>query len=122
MTRNWLRLAAILAALAWATAACYSRPALTFTPDALPDAAVGLSYSAVIMVAGNQTPVGNISADSGLPPGLSLEWVESADRNRADLNGTPTTAGTYQLTISAWCLGTNVSGQTGTRQYTLIVR
>lgn len=108
--------------LAASSAACGTRPPLTFSPDTLPDAAVGLSYSAVIMVAGNQTPVGNISADTGLPPGLSLEWVESADRNRADLNGTPTTAGTYQLTISASCLGTSVNGQTGSRQYTLVVR
>jgi hypothetical protein len=63
-----------------------------------------------------------MSADAGLPPGLTLASHENPERNRAELSGTPTTAGTYQLTISAWCLGSNVSGQTGSRQYSLVVR
>ncbi len=108
-------------AVASTTVACNTRPPLTFAPDALPDATLAVPYSAVITISGNETPVGNVSADSGLPPGISLHWDENGDRNRAELTGTPTSAGTYQLTINAWCLGTNVSGQTGTRQYTLVV-
>jgi hypothetical protein len=107
--------------LCTSTAACQSRPALSFAPDSLPDATVGTAYSAVITISGNQTPVGNVSADSGLPPGLSLHWDENGDRNSAELSGTPTTAGTFEMVISAWCLGTNVNGQTGSRNYSVVV-
>jgi hypothetical protein len=37
------------------------------------------------------------------------------------IHGTPTTPGSYTFTISVWCYGTNVSGQTGDKQYTLVV-
>ena len=103
--------------MAAASAACTTRPPLSFAPDSLPDGTVAQPYRTVITISGSQTPVGNMSADAGLPPGLTLHWDESADRNVAELSGTPTTAGTYQLTISAWCLGTNVNGQTGSRRY-----
>jgi hypothetical protein len=108
--------------LAASSVACDTRPPLSFAPDTLPDATVGVVYSVVITISGNQTPVGDFFAESGLPPGLTLRWDESADRNRAELSGTPTATGTYQFTVSAWCLGTNVSGQTGSHAYTLLVR
>ena len=108
--------------MAAASAACSTRPPLSFSPDTLPDATVGSTYNVVITISGDQTPVGNVSADSGVPPGLALAWNENGNRNHAQLIGTPTTAGTYQLTISAWCLGTNVNGQTGSREYSLVVR
>jgi hypothetical protein len=111
----------LLAALSTAVA-CDTRPALSFSPDSLPDATLGVPYGVTISVAGNQTPVGDFFAESGLPPGLSLAWDEKGDRNAAVLSGTPTAPGTYNFTISAWCLGTNVNGQTGSHEYALIVR
>jgi hypothetical protein len=109
-------------ALAATTAACDTRPSLSFAPDTLPDGTVGQQYGVTITVSGNQTPVGDFFPEANLPPGLTWSWDENADRNVAQLTGTPTTAGTYQVTVSAWCLGTNVSGQTGSREYTLVIR
>ena len=109
-------------ALATTLVACTVRPALTFSPEALPDGAVGQPYSVAISIGANQTPVGDIYAEGALPPGLALPFDRNAPSSTATLSGTPTEAGTYQLTISAWCLGTNVSGQTGSHQYTIVVR
>jgi hypothetical protein len=109
------------AVLATSSAACDTRPALTFAPESLPDATVGQPYSATITVSGNQTPVGNIYAEADLPPGLTLVYDQNARGSTAELSGTPTVSAIYQFTVSAWCLGTNTSGQTGSRQYTLAV-
>ena len=100
--------------------ACQSRPALSFAPEILPNGTVGQPYSAVIAITGNETPVGDISTADALPPGLTLVYGNRGDSS-AQLIGTPTLAGSYPLTISAWCLGTNVSGQTGSHQYTVVV-
>jgi hypothetical protein len=35
--------------------------------------------------------------------------------------GTPTQAGTFPITLSVWCYGTQESGQTGEKQYTIMV-
>ena len=80
-----------------------------------------MRYSAVITISGNQTPVFQISADIELPPGLALEYDPDVGGNRAELSGRPTVPGTYALTITAWCLGTNVSGQTGSHVYRIVV-
>lgn len=103
------------------TTACGTRPPLTFSPDTLPDATVGVPYSAVITISGNETPVGDVSSSVGVPNGLTLHWDENGDRNRAELTGTPLSAATYEFTISAWCLGTNVNGQTGSHKYSVLV-
>lgn len=96
------------------------RPALQFLPDKLPAAQVGGTYKQEILIAGNATPVGNYSISGGvLPPGLELIMDEQTHSGR--IAGTPTLAGTYQFTVSVWCYGTNVSGQTGDRQYSLVV-
>ena len=59
--------------------------------------------------------------DGRLPDGLQLVLGDNHD-NTMRISGTPTAAGTYHFTISVWCLGTNVSGQTGTQVYTLVVK
>jgi len=96
------------------------RPALQFLPEKLPDARVGQSFKVEIVISGNVTPVGNYSISAGaLPPGLDLIWDE---QNRTGkLTGIPAQAGTYQFTVSVWCLGTNVGGQTGDKRYSLVV-
>ena len=98
-----------------------SRPALVFSPDQLPPATVGTPYQAEITIDRNETPVGGASVAPGtLPGGLTLELLPGqADTVR--IAGTPTTAGTYAFTVSVWCFGTNVNGQTGEHDYTITV-
>ena len=98
-----------------------SRAALEFSPDKLVDAVVGQPYQAVISVSNNETPVGDIYVSAGaLPAGVTLEFVSGSSRS-ATLSGTPTAAGSYVFTVAAWCLGTNVSGQSGQHSYSLVV-
>ena len=95
-------------------------PALEFLPDKLPVAQVGQPYQVDILVARNMTPVGNYSiSDGALPPGLHLVMDQNTRIGR--ISGTPTQAGMVKFTVSVWCLGTNVKGQTGDKQYTLVV-
>jgi hypothetical protein len=118
-----IRLAVVFVILvAGGLAACNpARPGLTFSPLALPNATAGSAYLQTITVSNNETPVGDISVSSGaLPPGLTLNFVRGSSVS-ADVTGTPTTRGTYVFTVSAWCLGTNVSGQTGDQSYALVV-
>ena len=65
--------------------------------------------------------MGGASVQDALPPGLELALAkEPADT--IEISGTPTVAGKYSFTISVWCYGTNVSGQTATQAHTLMVR
>jgi hypothetical protein len=116
-----LALAMVIVVAASLGACSPARPALAFSPSALPNAVAGSPYLHTITISNNETPVGDISVSSGaLPPGMALNFVRGSSVS-ADLTGTPTTAGTYVFTISAWCLGTNVSGQTGDQSYALVV-
>ena len=122
-TLRELRLWAPVLLLAATLLACRGgqRPALVFAPAELPEAQVGQSYSATISVSGNVTPVGDVFVDAGtLPAGLQLNFDEAS--RTAELSGAPTEAGTFKFTVGAWCLGTNVSGQTGQREYELVVK
>ncbi len=101
---------------------CTPRPALQFSPATLPDAQVGSSYAATITVSQAVTPVGGASVQDGaLPAGLDLALAKEPD-NTIQISGTPTVAGTFSFTIYVWCYGTNVSGQTATQGYTLVVK
>ena len=109
--------------LAAALLACRGgqRPALVFSPTELPEAQVSQVYSATITVSENVTPVGGMSVDiSALPAGLEFTFDETA--RAATISGTPTETGTFKITVSAWCFGTNVSGQTGEHEYQLVVK
>ncbi len=89
---------------------------LVFDPDLLPDAQVGVPYEVTISISQNRTPAGDFSLSEGaLPPGLELVYVQAEDT--AKITGTPTQAGTFAFTISVWCYGTSVNGQTGDKQY-----
>jgi hypothetical protein len=99
-----------------------SRPALEFSPAALPDATAGTAYTADIVVSQTATPVGGASVQDGsLPTGVDLALVDGTP-NTVRISGTPKAAGVFTFTVSVWCYGTNVSGQTGTQQYVLIVK
>jgi hypothetical protein len=96
------------------------RPALEFMPDKLPGAQVGHPYNLEILISRNVTPVGNFSiSDGALPPGLELLMDEQL--HTARITGTPSQSGTFKFTVSVWCYGTNVNGQTGEKQYALVV-
>ena len=119
-----LRLAIPAAVLLLASLACIVSPllrsSLVFSPDALPAAQVNQPYSVDITVSKNATPMFEAGvADGSLPDGLTVELQQ--DENLVRISGTPTEAGTYTFTISVACYGTNVSGQTGTKDYTLVV-
>ena len=121
-SKNSFRLTLAALAILFSTTFCIltPRPALQFLPDQLPSARVGQPYKVDIIISGNVTPVGNYSVPAGaLPPGLSLVMDQTLRIGR--ISGTPTQAGTFKFTVSVWCLGTNINGQTGEKQYTLVV-
>jgi hypothetical protein len=112
------------ALVAAAVSGCWfeSRPALEFSPATLADAQVGVPYAVTITVGQAVTPVGGAGIEDGaLPDGLTLVLGEKHD-NTMTISGTPTVAGTFHFTISVWCYGTNISGQTGAQRYELVVR
>lgn len=93
---------------------------LKFSPDTLPDAQVGTAYDAEIRISLNNTPVGDFFISEGeLPEGLEFTFLDGEDA--ATIAGTPTEAGTYTFTVTVWCFGTQVSGQTGEKTYSLTV-
>jgi hypothetical protein len=113
---------ALAAAALAAVSGCEVRGELQFSPATLPDAQVGVPYAATITVTEAATPVGGAGIESGaLPTGLSLDLGEAHD-NTIHIHGTPTVSGSFSFTISVWCYGTNVSGQTGTQAYALVVK
>jgi hypothetical protein len=96
------------------------RPPLEFSPDSLPDAQAGIMYSADIVVTQNQTPMFQAEVIEGtLPAGLALELVK--EENLIRISGTPTESGSFTFTVGVACYGTSVNGQTGTKQYMLVV-
>ena len=98
-----------------------SHPALTFTPDKLPAAHVGQRYDQQIHIGNARTPVDSVTITSGrLPAGLTLTKLPG-DANTAEISGTPTAAGTASFTVQVYCFGTNTTGQSGKRDYTLTV-
>ena len=106
------------------TLACFApiepRPDLEFDPAQLPAAQLGVPYEATITVQGNVTPMFLFDIVEGsLPDGLTWEYHEHDDF--AKISGTPSRAGTFTFKVSASCLGTNVSGQTGEIEYTIEV-
>ena len=119
-----MRLFLLCASLALSLIACDAgRPPLGFEPSELPSGIVGLPYTATVTITGNETPVGDIYvAEGDLPPGVRLEFAGRGSGSTAQFSGTPTAAGSYDVTVAAWCLGTNVSGQTGEKTYTIQIQ
>jgi hypothetical protein len=104
------------------TAVLGCRSELQFSPTTLPDAQVGSAYTATININQAATPVDGASVQDGaLPAGLTLTATRESG-NTILISGTPMFAGTFKFTIYVWCLGTQVSGQTATQEYTLVVK
>lgn len=113
----------LLFSCCWLLSSCEGEllgPELTFSPTKLPTAVKGEPYQVTITILDNDTPVGNVFIKEGdLPQGLTLDFSEGNDF--AEIGGTPEERGTFKFVISAWCLGTNVTGDKGEQAYTLIV-
>jgi hypothetical protein len=73
-----------------------------------------------IKISQNTTPVGGFEISEGnLPKGLVFEFTND---DGAKIFGVPEETGTFIFKTSVWCYGTNTSGQTGEREYTIIVK
>jgi hypothetical protein len=59
--------------------------------------------------------------DGALPAGLDLALAKEPE-DTIQISGTPSASGTFSFTISVWCYGTQVGGQTATQTYTLVVK
>lgn len=86
-------------------------PTITISPASLPDGAVGTPYSQTLSASGGNPPYTFTVSLGTLPPGLSLDGVTGV------ISGTPTTAGTYNFTITA----TDADTCTGVRAYSIDV-
>lgn len=97
-----------------------TRQPLILEPATLPSAQKGIAYEAELSVSQNETPVVDFYLIEGaLPDGLIIEHVEAEDT--AKITGTPSKAGTFVFTILVQCYGTSVSGQSSSKDYTIVV-
>ena len=117
----------IVVALALVTFSCslgnisLKSDVLQFSPDTLPGGQVDQAYKVVITLSNQRTPAFNMGAgDDHLPPGLKGAFDQ--EKQTYTIEGTPTQAGAFPLKISAVCYGTNVSGQTGEKEYQLVIK
>ena len=93
---------------------------LVIEPAALPDAQLGVMYEAEIHITQNVTPVGDmVITDGVLPSGMELVFMEGEDS--AIISGIPDETGTFPFTLTVWCYGTQVSGQTLEKDYQIVV-
>ncbi len=84
-------------------------PTITVSPATLPDGTVGVAYNQTITASGGASPY-MFSFTGNLPTGLTLS-------TSGILSGTPTTAGTYNFTVTA----TDSSNYTGSQAYTVMI-
>ena len=69
----------------------------TFSPTTLPDATVGVSYSATVSVTADATIRGG-GNKSSLPAGIT-RCIWNSSKGMFTISGTPTTAGTHKFTL-----------------------
>jgi hypothetical protein len=93
---------------------------LKIEPDSMPNGQIGVEYVSEILISDNVTPINSVFiSDGALPAGLELAFVDGEDG--AKISGMPVEAGTFTFTIFVSCKGTMVAGQTGEKEYTIIV-
>ncbi|MGZ0785945.1 autotransporter domain-containing protein [Pseudomonas saponiphila] len=88
-----------------------SAPTLVLTPATLGAGTAGSAYSATLSVAGGTAPYTYAISAGSLPAGLSLNVASGL------ISGTPSTAGTSNLTVTA----TDANGATGVRNYSIAI-
>jgi hypothetical protein len=85
-------------------------PAVSIEPAALPSGTVGVAYSETLTGSGGTPPYTFAVTSGALPPGVTLTPA-------GVVAGTPTTAGSYNVTIR----GTDVLGCFGTATYVMVI-
>ncbi|MFN7973831.1 MAG: Ig domain-containing protein [Acidobacteriota bacterium] len=83
---------------------------ITLNPAALPNGTIGIAYAQLISASGGTAPYTFTVTAGALPPGLTLGAGGL-------LSGIPTTAGTFNFTVTA----TDANGCTGTQAYTIVI-
>ena len=86
-------------------------PAVTVSPATLPDWTVNKSGYSQTLTSANGTGAKTLSIPSGLPTGMTFTPASGV------LNGTPTTAGTFNFTLTA----TDAVGASGSRPYSIVI-
>ncbi len=86
-------------------------PIITVNPATLPGGTVGTAYSQTVSGSGGTGPYTFAVTSGALPTGLSLNGTTGL------INGTPSTAGNFNFTITA----TDLNGCPGTRAYSIVI-
>jgi hypothetical protein len=86
-------------------------PIITVNPATLPNATVGTPYNQTVSASGGTGPYTFAVSSGALPGGLILNAATGA------ITGTPTTAATFTVSITA----TDANGCAGTRLYTIVI-
>ncbi len=94
-----------------AYAVTIAAPSITLTPTSLPDGTAGTDYKQNITASGGTTPYRYAVTSGALPPGLTFVGD--------DLSGNPTTAGTFDFTITA--TDSTGAGYSGSQAYSLTI-
>ena len=93
---------------------------LKIEPDSLPDAQAGAEYLVEVRISDNVTPLNSVFISSEtLPAGLELVFVDG--EKSAKISGMPDETGTFTFTVFVSCKGTMVGGQTGEKEYRIVV-
>jgi len=85
-------------------------PTISVAPTALPNGTAGTAYRQTLTAAGGSAPYSYAIIAGALPAGLTLSAGDT-------LSGTPTAAGTFNVTITA----TDAGGFMGSRSYALTI-
>lgn len=86
-------------------------PIITVNPATLPNGEVGILYNAAVTAAGGVGPYTFAVTSGSLPPGVTMTGA-------GVIAGTPTTAGTFNFTITATDTS---SGCLGSRAYSVVI-
>jgi large repetitive protein len=89
-------------------------PFITVSPATLPTPVLGVPYNQTITASGGTPPYTFTVSSGALPPGLNLNPTSATT---AVISGTPTTAGTFNFTITA----TDANGCPGSRTYVFVI-